>query len=1375
MTPQDFLRRLWAPPAFENEEKSRIAGLLNIILWGLAVAGVGLAPAGWLLPDSTIFLFSGLFLVALGLVGQYLMRRGQTSLVSLLVVLSVGGLVTYVLAAYDGLRNPTIAGYILVIIIAGLLTGGRGAIITTVVSQAVMVGLFFAIRQGLIQPRPTTVDYTDLVVDAAVTGLSALMLYLATRSINQALEAARSASRAQVKANWALEASRLALEARTRDLALAAEIGQRLVAVRNLDQLLTEAVELIRARFGLYYTQVYLLDANGRALALRAGTGKVGAELLRRQHRLPMGFGSLNGTAAYEKRPVIVADTTLSSTFRPNSLLPETRSEMSVPLLVGDRVVGVLDLQSSQRGALTADALPAFEALAGQLAIAIENAQLFAEAAESRAEAEEHNRRTAHTGWDQFLNAVDRSERLGYSYDREAVVPLSQPLALPDEHSLAAPLVVAGEQIGQLQIQREAGQAWTEDDAELIFAVARQVAQQVENLRLLAEAQRYRAEAEAASRRLTREGWAEHLAMLPAAETGYLYDHEQVRPLAEAPADTAPADMAPANMAAATLTVPLVVQGEAIGTLDLDNLDQVDEATTYLVTTIADRLGAHLENLRLTAQTETTLAETEDLYQASAELNLAATYEGILDVVRRHTLAAQGAHILSINLFDRPWTQTVRAEAIQSVAFWSSLPPDQTAPMPRHYTVADFPSVDTVLRSDAPAVIENVRTAPALSDPARELFSRVLHAESFVFAPLKVGGQWTGYIGVLFAAPQSFAEADLRRLMALAGQSAVAVNSVRLFEETQAALLETEHLYEASRRLATVADMQEIVTAAVEGLRMPAVNRAVLMLSEFGPDGEMEAMTVTGNWYSGQGTRPSPIGRHYQRYAFALLELFQTPVPVFFDDTLHDPRVDPGMHTIMATQNIRAMAVMPLWLGTRQLGVLILETEVPYHFTEHEIRTYPPLMGQMATHIENLRLFEQAQKRAAELETVAQVSTAASTLLESQRLLQAVVDLAKSAFHLYHTHVYLLDVEQGQLKLAAGAGTVGEQMVAQGWAIPMDRERSLVARVARERRGVIVNDVRAAPDFLSNPLLPETRAELAVPLVAGDRLLGVFDVQASQDGYFTAEDINVYTTLAAQVAIALQNANLYAEQAATVVRLRELDQLKSAFLANMSHELRTPLNSVLGFAQVILEGLDGPLTDNMTADLGLIEKNGQHLLRLINDVLDMAKIEAGRVSLMLERLNPRELLEDVLETSSSLAREKALALKVESFVAPDLTLLADHTRLRQVLLNVIGNAIKFTESGGITVSLHQRGAKLQIHIQDTGIGIPTDKLESIFEAFSQVDSSTTRKAGGTGLGLPISRRLVELHGGRLWAESQGATGGGSTFFVELPLPAANAD
>ncbi len=421
--------------------------------------------------------------------------------------------------------------------------------------------------------------------------------------------------------------------------------------------------------------------------------------------------------------------------------------------------------------------------------------------------------------------------------------------------------------------------------------------------------------------------------------------------------------------------------------------------------------------------------------------------------------------------------------------------------------------------------------------------------------------------------------------------------------------------------------------------------------------------------------------------------------------------------------------------------------------------------------LEQLRLSEEIQKRAAELSTVAAVSTAASTILNPDELLQQVVNLTKERFHLYHAHIYLADESWNTLLLAAGAGEVGKQMVMTGHAIPLDRKNSIVARAARERRAVIINDVRFAEEYLPNVLLPDTRSEMAVPMVIGEKVIGVLDVQADTPNRFTQEDVNIQTTLATQVAIALQNARLYVEQAETVSKLRELDRLKSSFLANMSHELRTPLNSILGFADVMLEELDGPLTDNMRNDLGLIYKNGQHLLHLINDVLDMAKIESGKMNLNPERFNIEEVINEVTSITSPLASEKNLALFIEPNSEHDVVIYADKIRIRQVLINLVNNAIKFTEKGKISIRAIREGNHVLIRVQDTGIGIPADHLESIFQEFTQVDTSTTRKVGGTGLGLPISRRLIEMHGGKLWAESSGINGEGSTFYVYLPIEA----
>ncbi|MBI3173222.1 MAG: PAS domain S-box protein [Chloroflexi bacterium] len=480
--------------------------------------------------------------------------------------------------------------------------------------------------------------------------------------------------------------------------------------------------------------------------------------------------------------------------------------------------------------------------------------------------------------------------------------------------------------------------------------------------------------------------------------------------------------------------------------------------------------------------------------------------------------------------------------------------------------------------------------------------------------------------------------------------------------------------------------------------------------------------------------------------------------------------------TALSSAGVQA-AIAPITIRDEVIGALGVYEDDGKPLSPEEQELLESISGQVAQALEAARLFEQTQRRAAELQTVATVSTVTSTMLDPDALLQTVVDLTRERFALYHAHIYVVDEAWKTLLLAAGAGEVGKQMVADGWNIPLDHPSSIVATAAREKTSVIASDVRHSTDspFLSNRLLPDTRSEMAVPMIAGDKVLGVFDVQSSMSGYFSEEDAKIYTTLAAQVAIALQNARLYMEQAATLTQLRELDRLKSSFLANMSHELRTPLNSILGFADVMLEELDGPLTENMQTDLALIQKNGKHLLHLINDVLDMAKIEAGKMNLSLERFNVQDILEDVTSITQPLANSKSLAVFIEADSDRNVDITADRTRIRQVMLNIVNNAIKFTEAGWVSIHAGRNDDRVLICVRDTGISIPPENLETIFQEFTQVDTSSTRKTGGTGLGLPISRRLVEMHGGRLWAESSGVEGEGSTFFVELPIEARLAE
>jgi signal transduction histidine kinase len=299
---------------------------------------------------------------------------------------------------------------------------------------------------------------------------------------------------------------------------------------------------------------------------------------------------------------------------------------------------------------------------------------------------------------------------------------------------------------------------------------------------------------------------------------------------------------------------------------------------------------------------------------------------------------------------------------------------------------------------------------------------------------------------------------------------------------------------------------------------------------------------------------------------------------------------------------------------------------------------------------------------------------------------------------------------------------------------------------------------------------PSEEYVLSQPLVISGESIGQLAVAGLKN--IPPSAAGMLSTIAAQASIHLETLRLTEELKKRARELKELDRLKSAFLANMSHELRTPLNSILGFTDVMIEGLDGPLTEFMSNDLRLVQKNGQHLLHLINDVLDMAKIESGRMNLHPETFKVHSVLDEVISITSTLASEKNIALFIDEASDQEIEIYADNTRLRQVMINLVNNSIKFTEKGKIAVCTKPMdGGRILITVKDTGIGIPPDKLDAIFLEFTQVDTSTTRKVGGTGLGLPISRRLVEMHGGRLWAESTGIEGEGSTFHVELPVEA----
>ncbi|MBA3530391.1 MAG: GAF domain-containing protein [Ardenticatenales bacterium] len=403
---------------------------------------------------------------------------------------------------------------------------------------------------------------------------------------------------------------------------------------------------------------------------------------------------------------------------------------------------------------------------------------------------------------------------------------------------------------------------------------------------------------------------------------------------------------------------------------------------------------------------------------------------------------------------------------------------------------------------------------------------------------------------------------------------------------------------------------------------------------------------------------------------------------------------------------------------------------------------------------------EELERRSVQLQVAAEVARDATATHELDDLLNRAVSLIRSRFGFYHAGIFLVDEKREYAVLRAATGEAGREMLARGHRLKIG-ETGIVGYVTQSGLPRIVLDVGSDAAHVKNPYLPHTHSEMALPLKVGDEVIGALDVQSEEQSAFDEQDIEVLQTMADQLAVAIQNVRSYEQ-------LLELDELKMQFMANMSHELRTPLNSIIGFSRLLIKGIDGPINDQQHRDITTIYNAGHHLLGLINNILDISKIEAGKMELDIEEVNLTALVDSVLSTASGLVKDKTVRL-VKALPERLPTVRADLVRVRQILLNLLSNAIKFTDEGEVRLSVSLDHNMMQITVSDTGPGIPPDKLQQLFQAFYQVDGSSTRKAGGTGLGLAISKSFVEMHGGRIWVESTGMPGEGAAFHFTLPL------
>ena len=494
--------------------------------------------------------------------------------------------------------------------------------------------------------------------------------------------------------------------------------------------------------------------------------------------------------------------------------------------------------------------------------------------------------------------------------------------------------------------------------------------------------------------------------------------------------------------------------------------------------------------------------------------------------------------------------------------------------------------------------------------------------------------------------------------------------------------------------------------------------------------------------------------------------------PVHIADVAADPE-----YTFPEATNVgkaRTTLGVPLLREEVPIGVIVLARQKVEPFTEKQIALVTTFADQAVIAIENARLFNELRARTtelgssvAELKMLNEVAQAVSSTLDLRTVLSTVLNASLGVTWANAGAVFRYSRAERAFRLVEAVGW-DEALTGSVRELRIAESESAMGEAAAGRVPIQLPDLtqRASYPLRDITLGAGFHSALIVPLAGAERILGAIILMRQEAGEFPPETVRLMQTIASQSVLAIQNARLFREIADKSEQLALASQHKSQFLANMSHELRTPLNAILGYAELLVDGIYGVLPDRPKGVLERIQNNGKHLLALINDVLDLAKIEAGQLTLTLEDYSLPEVMQSVVTATEPLATSKGL--KFTAAVQEGLPMAhGDARRVSQVLLNLVGNAIKFTDEGEIEIRATLDKRQFVMTVRDTGPGIADTDQERIFGEFQQIDNTNTRKKGGTGLGLAISKRMVEMQGGTISVDS--VLGQGSTFRVVLPV------